>query len=896
MRKIILLLIYLLLVYFSPVSATTYISDHFDAQDDWVGSVDPPAPWVGCGGGGCGATTTFIDNTDDAHVGGGSTGKCFRVLLNGGIGEKYINAGAEPHESPDCVNDIEGKSEYYVGCWFKHTDWCWSVGTKRYKWLKYFHGGVSGTVNLADGSSPGGANFFWNDGVSAETHLRAENVWTDSDTDWHSYIIYFKHNTISNTDGAIRLWYDGEEVSYSYPSGHFASNTAISFDSSASTFTFSDWWGPVGFGYQKYNFTCTNVSYFDDIIFASTLAEVITFLGESGPPPATDPEIAISSDLATINEPDGVATLTFTCIPNEGDCDGLGVDFTASGGEEGDYTLVPASHVTISGTTATATLTAANDADTDDEVITISVDDGVSYDLGSPYSTVVTINDDDEPPSDTGLPLSDDFEDAFDAKWDYVAGAFSIVSSGCYSGDCARATVVDDSINNDIYTDLYFGIADGKTASTEITWSGYSKINEPTAWPEYGNKIGIVNLYLEGVRTYQVILGVCGTETAYEGEYCMETTKVVSPTYYTTRPQNQGTPTECPVGEWVKWKVYCKLNTPGASEDVLKLWINNELKLNYTDIAIRQSTSASFGKLNMSSGTTTTAKGTYYAFWDEWLLQDGNVGGASISGTISDGATEAQIVAGGQTLIITLDGYTWVATVGGDNEITTALIAGIDSGGTETNGWDAVVKANMVYTDIERPSDTVVEITLGAEATYSITTPETVTVTIPATALVESEDSIVATPTFEITATSDPVAALTGTLADNATEAQIVAGGETLIITLTDDTWVAAGATFDGQRQAIINGMDSAQSEATGWDAEVKAKEVVTAVVRTNNTIVTITLTAAAAYDVSANETLTVTVPAAALVTSASPVVATPTADIIFFSTATEKITGMTLQ
>lgn len=123
-------------------------------------------------------------------------------------------------------------------------------------------------------------------------------------------------------------------------------------------------------------------------------------------------------------------------------------------------------------------------------------------------------------------------------------------------------------------------------------------------------------------------------------------------------------------------------------------------------------------------------------------------------------------------------------------------------------------------------------------------------------------------------------AALTGTLSDNATEAEIVAGGETLIITLTNDTWVATGATFNGQRQAIIDGMDSAQSEATGWNAEVRDKEGVTAVVRTSDTVVTITLSAAAAYDITAQETITMTVPASALVTSASPLTATPTFDI----------------
>lgn len=118
--------------------------------------------------------------------------------------------------------------------------------------------------------------------------------------------------------------------------------------------------------------------------------------------------------------------------------------------------------------------------------------------------------------------------------------------------------------------------------------------------------------------------------------------------------------------------------------------------------------------------------------------------------------------------------------------------------------------------------------------------------------------------------------ALTGTIASGATEADIVAGGETIILTLTNDTWVASGATFNAIRQDIIDGIDSAQSEANGWDAVVKAGLAVTDVARTSDTVVTITLPAFATYNVTATETITATVPGSAL-TGATPIVAAPT-------------------
>ena len=112
-------------------------------------------------------------------------------------------------------------------------------------------------------------------------------------------------------------------------------------------------------------------------------------------------------------------------------------------------------------------------------------------------------------------------------------------------------------------------------------------------------------------------------------------------------------------------------------------------------------------------------------------------------------------------------------------------------------------------------------------------------------------------------------------------EAQIVAGGQIITITLTNDTWVSAG--FDAQRQNILNGLTSAQSEATGWNAEVRDKEVVTAVVRTSDTLVTITLSAATGYDITLDETITVTVPATAI-TGTVALVGTPTVRVTVIS------------
>lgn len=117
--------------------------------------------------------------------------------------------------------------------------------------------------------------------------------------------------------------------------------------------------------------------------------------------------------------------------------------------------------------------------------------------------------------------------------------------------------------------------------------------------------------------------------------------------------------------------------------------------------------------------------------------------------------------------------------------------------------------------------------------------------------------------------------ALTGTVT-TATALDIITGGRTIILTLTNDIWVATGATFNAQRANIIAGLTSAGAEAHGWNADVKTIIPVASVVRTNDTIVTITLPAVATYAITAAETITATIPATAI-DMAIVIVAAPT-------------------
>ncbi|MEE8208768.1 MAG: hypothetical protein V3T88_07455, partial [Nitrosomonadaceae bacterium] len=95
------------------------------------------------------------------------------------------------------------------------------------------------------------------------------------------------------------------------------------------------------------------------------------------------------------------------------------------------------------------------------------------------------------------------------------------------------------------------------------------------------------------------------------------------------------------------------------------------------------------------------------------------------------------------------------------------------------------------------------------------------------------------------TATATSSAALTGTATATIDEADIVTGGKTIIITLTGDTFKAAGTGPIGSTadtQALIDGFDAASSPTNGLNNEVRDKSLTSEVVRTSDTVATWTI------------------------------------------------------
>ncbi len=261
-----------------------------------------------------------------------------------------------------------------------------------------------------------------------------------------------------------------------------------------------------------------------------------------------------------------------------------------------------------------------------------------------------------------------------------------------------------------------------------------------------------------------------------------------------------------------------------------------------------------------------------HAARNDALATDRHVGNITpvmaLTGTAIGGVLEAEIVTGGETVIMTLTDGKWVEDLGGDNAITTAFLAAIT--GSEGGGNDFDDEVALVHGDLVRTSETVLTLTLPAAGSYAIASDETVSVTPPASAL---QKAIV--PAFKTFRVSIITVALTGTVvAGGVTEAQMAAGGETLIVTLTGDTWHADIGSDNAITTAFLAGITGDDDYAT-----IAALTDSGDVARTSNTVVTLTWPVGTGYSIAADEDLSVAVPASAVQLGVAP--ATPAVVVI---------------
>ena len=262
---LITLLVSLMLV--ATASATIYKSDNFDNRADWNGCTQGPSGWA----------TYFWNNNycnrveiggawDDAH---GSTGKSIRITWPSSILELGM-----------ATYNVSGASHVWTGFWWKHDPGYTMGADNQDKWI-YFNE-VAGVRNMIshknnslcffDGSN---YNLCVQNGTTADTHPNTDSSAWVNDSSWHYYTILADP---ANDD--IRIWRDGTELKWNGDNLN-AGWSGKSFDS-----------GHMLWGYQSRSAWGGHVSYFDDIVAASTKGEVVDFLKASETASPTTPQAA----------------------------------------------------------------------------------------------------------------------------------------------------------------------------------------------------------------------------------------------------------------------------------------------------------------------------------------------------------------------------------------------------------------------------------------------------------------------------------------------------------------------------------------------------------------------------------------------------------------------------
>lgn len=172
------------------------------------------------------------------------------------------------------------------------------------------------------------------------------------------------------------------------------------------------------------------------------------------------------------------------------------------------------------------------------------------------------------------------------------------------------------------------------------------------------------------------------------------------------------------------------------------LWIGDEANKAYL----------TSGQFTATIKTSVSTSGlSVVAIATEAAMMAVHVAGTAVS------STQADIIAGGGTIILTLEtgrlaptNDTWGATMGANNAVTQALIDNLTSSGAEANGWNNIVRAGLTFSDVTRDSDSQVTILLPAFGSYSITISEVITATVPATTLTGGNGPFDGTPVITV--------------------------------------------------------------------------------------------------------------------------------------------------
>ncbi len=228
---------------------------------------------------------------------------------------------------------------------------------------------------------------------------------------------------------------------------------------------------------------------------------------------------------------------------------------------------------------------------------------------------------------------------------------------------------------------------------------------------------------------------------------------------------------------------------------------------------------------------------------------------ALISGTVTPEVSQAEIVKGGKTIVVTLVNSKWEDDIATNTAKREKLLNGFNWGTTNTA---EIIKsrANVVRTNNE-----VVTITLPPIPGFKIENDLSVTFNQVQASTTAPLDNINPLPeAFKVTPVENQSATISGTILSNTNEFDIVKGDKVIIITLKNDIWTKDLTKLDIFKSSFI---------AKGnIPVTLTAKEVQ----RTSDTVLTVTLNGATGFTLADDTTVKLDIPAELLSISSKPI------------------------
>lgn len=221
----------------------------------------------------------------------------------------------------------------------------------------------------------------------------------------------------------------------------------------------------------------------------------------------------------------------------------------------------------------------------------------------------------------TGLPVIMDFDTGDFSQFN--SAAFSqvpeITNSGCLQGGfCARAGL-SPGTHSDFF--VYHELGDNPNSGLEKLEEAYltlhSRISADYVWPNDTQKIAIWNITdtQSSQRRYQVILVVFE-----DGRYGIDLADFGDLLFSGLHQNRNGAPVSPAPSGWDHLKLHVRLNTPGADNGIVRLWVNNVLKLERQDLDIREDTDYGIGRFILSSYAEEASGSHGVQWWDNVLL------------------------------------------------------------------------------------------------------------------------------------------------------------------------------------------------------------------------------------------------------------------------------------